>query len=164
MQKDLEDCLFLPEKVEEKRLFRAFLEKRFAVENIDFVERVTAYKNAKVGDREGLARDICDTFIAQGSGQEVNLEEGFRVEIFKALEDRHDVHSDGRLFDKALDSILFLLASDCYPSFRVSPTFKAHLRNVSIPDQSLTLPTSSSAFSSSFTAIAIVLLFLVTLN
>lgn len=124
MQEDLESCLFDPSKAAEKKLFREYLEKRFASENINFIEAVVGYRKADAPKKVELATVIRDEFLLPESPQEINVDEGLKKDVIKAFDDP-GVHDDGKLFDKAFDSILFLLASDCYPTFRASPAFKA---------------------------------------
>eukprot|EP01096_Ripella_sp_DP13-Kostka_P011968 TRINITY_DN4921_c0_g2_i1.p2 TRINITY_DN4921_c0_g2~~TRINITY_DN4921_c0_g2_i1.p2 ORF type:complete len:172 (+),score=66.57 TRINITY_DN4921_c0_g2_i1:37-552(+) len=171
MQEDLESCLFDPSKASEKRLFREYLQKRFATENLNFIEAVVGYRKADAAKRIEVAAEIRDTFLLPDSPQEINLDEGLNKDAIKALDDP-EVHNDGKLFDKAFDSILFLLASDCYPTFRASPAFKAFFNSerearISASKDvahSVDSPKPHEPFHVFFTVVALASLFLVSLQ
>lgn len=55
-------------------LFRAFLQKEYAEENLDFVLRVERYRESQPKKREREAWKIYRTYIAIGAHHELNLD------------------------------------------------------------------------------------------
>ena len=95
-----------------KTLFRTFLSREFADENLNFIIKVNEYRECDLKERPKLAWKIYKTFIAIGSPHEVNLDTMSRRVTELAMITPHL-----STFDAAQKRIKNMLENDAYKRF-----------------------------------------------
>ena len=115
-------------------LFRAFLQKEYAEENLDFILKVNAYKECSPRKRQKMAWKLYKTYIAIGATNELNLDILSRryvppVELVERVQLKNISFFSSRVtdlsmitphlstFDAAQKRILNLLDNDAYRRF-----------------------------------------------
>ena len=94
-------------------LFRAFLQREHAEENLDFILKVDKYKNTEnLQKRQRLAWDLYREYIAVGAKHELNLDSMSRKVTTLAMITPHLT-----TFDTAKARIMNLLSNDAYMRF-----------------------------------------------
>ena len=110
-------------------LFRAFLQKEYAEENLDFVLKVTAYKECSPRKRQKMAWKLYKTYIAIGAPHELNLDI-----LSRRVTDLAMITPHVSTFDSAQKRVFNLLENDAYRRFLQWDIY-----------QQLAMPESSSA-------------------
>ena len=94
-------------------LFRAFLQREHAEENLDFILKVDKYKNMdNLARRQRMAWDLYRDYIAVGAKHELNLDSMSRKVTTLAMITPHL-----STFDTARGRIMNLLSNDAYIRF-----------------------------------------------
>lgn len=94
-------------------LFRAFLQREHAEENLDFILKVEKYKNMdSLQKRQKMAWDLYRDYIAVGAKHELNLDSMSRKVTTLAMITPHLT-----TFDTARGRIMNLLSNDAYLRF-----------------------------------------------
>ena len=93
-------------------LFRAFLQKEYAEENLDFVLKVTQYRECSPRKRPKLAWKLYKTYIAIGSPHELNLDI-----LSRKVTDLAMITPHVSTFDSAQKRVINLLENDAYRRF-----------------------------------------------
>ena len=94
-------------------LFRAFLQREHAEENLDFILKVEKYKcTENLQKRQRLAWDLYREYIAVGAKHELNLDSMSRKVTTLAMITPHIT-----TFDTARARIMNLLSNDAYMRF-----------------------------------------------
>lgn len=95
-------------------LFRAFLQREHAEENLDFILKVDKYKNMdNLQKRQRMAWDLYRDYIAVGAKHELNLDSMSRKVTTLAMITPHLT-----TFDTARARIMNLLSNDAYMRFQ----------------------------------------------
>ncbi|XP_059084848.1 regulator of G-protein signaling 4-like [Tigriopus californicus] len=95
-----------------RALFRAFLQKEYAEENLDFVLKVDIYRTCSPRKRAKMAWKLYRTFIAIGAPHELNLDI-----LSRKVTDLAMITPHVSTFDTAQKRILNLLENDAYRRF-----------------------------------------------
>ncbi|TKR81402.1 hypothetical protein L596_015274 [Steinernema carpocapsae] len=101
-------------------LFRAFLEKQFCVENLDFHSAVSEFRRIPLTNNNLLisaARRIYETHVKPNCPQLINVDSVITKEVQKAVDEGRFTRD---MFDAAQNQIFRLLKYDCWPRFIAS--------------------------------------------
>ena len=109
-------------------LFRAFLQREYAEENLDFVLKVERYREANSKKREREAWKLYRTYIAIGAPHELNLDilsrkvrigNSTKVPLTRIFQvtDLAMITPHVSTFDTAQRRVVNLLQNDAYPRF-----------------------------------------------
>ncbi|TRY79081.1 hypothetical protein TCAL_05916 [Tigriopus californicus] len=109
-QEQARELLILPQ--DGRALFRAFLQKEYAEENLDFVLKVDIYRTCSPRKRAKMAWKLYRTFIAIGAPHELNLDI-----LSRKVTDLAMITPHVSTFDTAQKRILNLLENDAYRRF-----------------------------------------------
>jgi len=125
----LRDLLFFPQF---RQSFSHHLELEFGLENLKFFDDCTFYEWIDVEDKEALGvegRRLWDTYVKDGSPQQVNIHENHRKHIATAVQSgKFDPHT----FVVAKDEILKLMARDNFPRYKQTPEFRTTLTAIGV--------------------------------
>ena len=106
-------CTFTFSITDGTALFRAFLQREHAEENLDFILKVDKYKNMdNLARRQRMAWDLYRDYIAVGAKHELNLDSMSRKVTTLAMITPHL-----STFDTARGRIMNLLSNDAYIRF-----------------------------------------------
>ncbi|CAK8673819.1 unnamed protein product, partial [Clavelina lepadiformis] len=94
--------------------FRAFLQKEFSKENLDFWTEVETYKKQKASKQSKLAPVIYKTYIAVNAPKEINIDSSTRRSTTHNLQ-----HPDNTTFDLAQERVYQLMERDSFRRFLV---------------------------------------------
>ncbi|XP_076822836.1 regulator of G-protein signaling 8-like [Clavelina lepadiformis] len=94
--------------------FRAFLQKEFSEENLDFWTEVETYKKQKSSKQAKLAPVIYKTYIAVNAPKEINIDFSTRRNTTHNLQ-----HPDNTTFDLAQERVYQLMERDSFRRFLV---------------------------------------------
>ena len=109
----LKICIFTFSVTDGTALFRAFLQREHAEENLDFILKVDKYKNMdNLARRQRMAWDLYRDYIAVGAKHELNLDSMSRKVTTLAMITPHL-----STFDTARGRIMNLLSNDAYIRF-----------------------------------------------
>ena len=109
----LKICIFTFSITDGTALFRAFLQREHAEENLDFILKVDKYKNMdNLARRQRMAWDLYRDYIAVGAKHELNLDSMSRKVTTLAMITPHL-----STFDTARGRIMNLLSNDAYIRF-----------------------------------------------
>lgn len=93
-------------------MFRAFLQREFAEENLDFVLKVQEYREASPRKRQKLAWKLYRTYVAVGAPHELNLDI-----LSRKVTDLAMITPHVSTFDTAAKRIYNLIENDAYQRF-----------------------------------------------
>ena len=93
-------------------LFRAFLQKEYAEENLDFVLKVNRYRECSPRKRQRMAWKLYKTYIAIGAPHELNLDM-----LSRKVTDLAMITPHVSTFDSAQKRVHNLLENDAYNRF-----------------------------------------------
>lgn len=129
-----------------KSMFRNYLQKNFADENIDFWVAANEFKDACSGsigehsgsdsgrgkdDLESSAKDIFYKYCDEDAERQVNLPHAIRSSMEKSIKEGHVGES---LFDSAIHEIYNLMVRDNYLRFKKTPDFLEFFRCLGLID------------------------------
>jgi hypothetical protein len=110
------------------KLFRAYLKKEFAEDNLKFWEEVNKFNKLKSTDKslKKKAEDIFNMYIKDGAEQEINLPGAIRRSI---LIDFNSNNVRVTTFDVAQKSVFHLMENDSFRRFVKADEFKQYVKS-----------------------------------
>ncbi|KAJ3427233.1 molting protein mlt-4 [Anaeramoeba flamelloides] len=105
--------------------FSKFLKHEYAQENLTFFFSIQQYKKINHNSPQLVqisAQKIAETYIFDGSQEQININFEERKTIENILESKQNI--DSKLFDQALIQILQILKTDSYPKFIQTSFYK----------------------------------------
>eukprot|EP01100_Stratorugosa_tubuloviscum_P001358 TRINITY_DN1303_c0_g1_i1.p1 TRINITY_DN1303_c0_g1~~TRINITY_DN1303_c0_g1_i1.p1 ORF type:complete len:374 (-),score=185.00 TRINITY_DN1303_c0_g1_i1:40-1161(-) len=120
---------------ESRKKVRAFLEAKFAIENLDFIEAVDGFKSLCGAVTKGIltieelkqhAEHIVTQFLSEDSPQSVNLS----AEIIRIIKQKINIQPiSNTIFDDAKESIFNMIANKCAEAYFVNKNVFDQLPN-----------------------------------
>jgi len=121
--------LFFLQKNEFRMPFRAYMEKEFSQENLDFWQRIDRFKwrynstcEIRAPDLIKEAVDIYKSFIPEGSPHSINVPSKILENLKSVFEDsfRFPNGINQWIFDDAYESVLKLMYSDTFARYKLT--------------------------------------------
>lgn len=110
------------------KLFRAYLKKEFAEDNLKFWEEVSKFNKLKPTDKslKKKAEEIFNMFIKDGAEQEINLPGAIRRTI---IIDFNNNNVRVNTFDVAQKSVFHLMENDSFRRFVKADEWKQYIKS-----------------------------------
>ena len=107
------------------RIFKLFLEERYASENLSFWMEIENYKLENASLRTIHIDTIWKKYFTKDSIYEINIDEAVKTQTHSLISQSHN---DSNLFDQAQKAIFRMLEMDHYREFILSEPYKRYLQ------------------------------------